>query len=265
MNILVGSPPVSLDADSPGYYKKKDQNNENIFFAGSQKTKKRNRNERRLSFKKGLNHNPETFKQFASLGLEPPASAATVEKTKMKLEEKLRSFEIQAADIKLKRLNKDSDEKCVNGDNSIEIPEIKVDDNETNGVNALDSDIESLHSNSEERKHNLKLDLKFTCIPEITIDNIAQSETIENPTDQSDNAIKGGDDSQDTQEEVETIETVQEPSNQLCDKTNSNLQGDIKTNSNVKGDLKPNSNLQVDLKSNVVPLKQSDDVLIVAP
>ena len=88
MQHFLGSPPTSIDADRPGYFKKKEES-ENIFFAGSKKSKKRNRNERRLSFKKGLFHNPETFKQFASLGLDPPSSIANSEEIIQKLRNKL--------------------------------------------------------------------------------------------------------------------------------------------------------------------------------
>ena len=104
---LSGSPPVSLDQDTPGFYKKKkEEDTGEIFFAGSgKKTKKRNRNERRLSFKKGLHHNPETFKQFSSLGLDPPSSLAAVEEVVARLQAKLSSLEMRAAETKLARLH----------------------------------------------------------------------------------------------------------------------------------------------------------------
>ena len=76
-----------------------------MFFAGTgKKTKKRNRNERRLSFRKGLTHNPETLRQFSSLGIEPPASILGVEEVITRLREKLSSLEMQAAETKLARL-----------------------------------------------------------------------------------------------------------------------------------------------------------------
>merc|ERR1712240_704533 len=69
---ISGSPPVSIDEDKPGFYKKKDDSE--IFFAGSRRKSKKCRSERRLSLKKGLNHNPEIFQQFSSLGLSAPSN-----------------------------------------------------------------------------------------------------------------------------------------------------------------------------------------------
>lgn len=101
---LSGSPPVSLDADKPGFYvKKKDENNE-IFFAGSKKKVKRPRSERRLSLKKGVTHNPETFVQFSSLGIAPPTSPAAVPDVSRQLRDKLQQLELRAAEVKLSRL-----------------------------------------------------------------------------------------------------------------------------------------------------------------
>ena len=103
-----------------------------MFFAGTgKKTKKRNRNERRLSFRKGLNHNPETLKQFSSLGIEPPASILGVEEVIGKLRDKLSSLEMQAAETKLARLKAHGipESQATNGvtDKAVEIPEITVD------------------------------------------------------------------------------------------------------------------------------------------
>ena len=97
---MYGSPPVSLDEDRPGFYKDKEEGSV-VFFAvtAGKKTKKRNSNERRLSFRKGLNHNPET-----SLGIDPPASILGVEEVISKLREKLSTLEMRAAEIKLARL-----------------------------------------------------------------------------------------------------------------------------------------------------------------
>ena len=122
--LLVGSPPVSIDEDKPGFYKKKDDSE--IFYAGSRRKSKKCRSERRLSLKKGLNHNPEIFQQFSSLGLSAPSNMATVGEVAMQLREKLNQLEIQAAEIKLARLNvahKDADE--VDG-KVVQVPEIKV-------------------------------------------------------------------------------------------------------------------------------------------
>jgi len=121
---ISGSPPVSIDEDKPGFYKKKDDSE--IFYAGSRRKNKKCRSERRLSLKKGLNHNPEIFQQFSSLGLSAPSNMATVGEVAMQLREKLNQLEIQAAEIKLARLNvahKDADE--VDG-KVVQVPEIKV-------------------------------------------------------------------------------------------------------------------------------------------
>ena len=175
---MSGSPPVSIDEDRPGYYKKKDESSE-IFFAGSnsKKVKKRNRNERRLSFRKGLNHNPETFKQFSSLGLDPPSSLAHVEEILFKLKDKLKSFEMQAAEIKLTRLGIHQ-ENNIDKNNTNEIPEIKINAEE----NIINSD-DALNKIDLDR-NKLKLDLKIVCIPEIKINNTLEIPEIKvNQTD----------------------------------------------------------------------------------
>merc|ERR1712062_495248 len=96
--------------------KKKEEGSE-VFFAGTgKKTKKRNRNERRLSFKKGLNHNPETLKQFSSLGIDPPASILGVEEVITKLREKLTTLEMRAEETKLARMNNNAITQIQNGE-----------------------------------------------------------------------------------------------------------------------------------------------------
>jgi len=120
---ISGSPPVSIDEDKPGFYKKKDDSE--IFFAGSRRKSKKCRSERRLSLKKGLNHNPEIFQQFSSLGLSAPSNISTVSEVATQLREKLNQLEIQAAEIKLARLNV-SHEHTDEVDVKVQVPEIKV-------------------------------------------------------------------------------------------------------------------------------------------
>jgi len=100
---ISGSPPVSIDADKPGFYKKKDDTE--IFFAGSRRKSKKGRAERRMSLKKGLNHNPDIFLQFSKLGLSAPSNIASLGEVARQLRERLNQLEIQAAEIKLARLN----------------------------------------------------------------------------------------------------------------------------------------------------------------
>jgi len=71
-----GSPPSSLDAWQPGFYRRK---NDQVFHAGAAtKKKKKQRSERKSSLRKVLAHNPETFQQFLSVGLQPPANVNDV-------------------------------------------------------------------------------------------------------------------------------------------------------------------------------------------
>ena len=169
------SPPVSLDADKPGFYKKKD---DDVFFAGAKKTKKRNRSERRLSFKKGLNHNPETFKQFASLGLEPPSSLAQIEETIVKLKEKLNTFELKAAEIKLARLGIHENGNHENNSNS-GVPDIVVNDGDLPKfvIDTIDEvDKNSISPTGSLKREHLKLDLNLTNIPQITVEDTQDDE-----------------------------------------------------------------------------------------
>ena len=95
---LNGTPPDSIDASQPGFYKKKDDVDP-VFFPGSKRKSKKGRGERKMSLKKGLSHCPETFQQFAKLKLSPPSSLQEVNtaveliKTKLKLFERLASEE----------------------------------------------------------------------------------------------------------------------------------------------------------------------------
>ena len=183
---MSGSPPVSLDEERPGFYKKKEEGSE-VFFAGTagKKTKKRNRNERRLSFRKGLNHNPETLKQFSSLGIEPPASILGVEEVITKLREKLSSLEMRAAEIKIARLttqdipaSQDTNGVTDKDREAGEIPEITVDRSCVAGAglrNADDSPPQVSVNGQTDRK-KLSLDLKFPCIPEIKVQTSPQAE-----------------------------------------------------------------------------------------
>jgi len=182
---LSGSPPISLDADKPGFYKKKDDNE--IFFAGSRKKGKKGRSERRMSLKKGLNHNPETFLQFSRLGLSPPSTMASVGEVTNQLREKLNQLEIQAAEIKLARLNvahEDTDE--VDGKTN-KIPVITVESNIENtgppifiiepstpnpedGVELPKVLIEP--ASAKLKRSGLTLDLECHVIPEISVSKI---------------------------------------------------------------------------------------------
>ena len=120
----LGSPPASIDEDKPGFYKKKEENE--IFFAGSRRKSKKGRSERRFSLKKGLNHNPEIFQQFSTLGLLAPSSMATVGEVAKQLREKLNQLEIQAAEIKLARLNVADEVTDEVDGRSMTVPEVKV-------------------------------------------------------------------------------------------------------------------------------------------
>ena len=180
---MSGSPPVSIDEDKPGFYKKKEEGGE-VFFAGTgKKTKKRNRNERRLSFRKGLNHNPETLRQFSSLGLEPPASILGVEEVITKLREKLSSLEMQAAETKLARLTapENPESQITNGGtdkvyDAAEIPEITVDKSCDTAVLRNLEDPPQVSVNGKTDRKKLSLDLKFPCIPEIKVQASTQVE-----------------------------------------------------------------------------------------
>ena len=183
---LSGSPPVSIDEDKPGFYKKKEEGGE-VFFAGTgKKTKKRNRNERRLSFRKGLTHNPETLRQFSSLGIEPPASILGVEEVITRLREKLSSLEMQAAETKLARLtaSENPESQNTNGvsdkvSDAAEIPEIKVDgscDPDNSAVLRNSEDPPQVSVNGQTDRKKLSLDLKFPCIPEIKVQTSPQLE-----------------------------------------------------------------------------------------
>lgn len=72
---LNGTPPGSLEAAVPGFYKKKDDE-EPVFFPGKKKAAKKGTRsgDRKLSVRKSLTHSPEIFSQFARLQLEPPAT-----------------------------------------------------------------------------------------------------------------------------------------------------------------------------------------------
>ena len=186
---MSGSPPVSIDEDRPGFYKKKEEGSE-VFFAGTagKKTKKRNRNERRLSFRKGLNHNPETLKQFSSLGIDPPASILGVEEVIIKLREKLSTLEMRAAEIKLARLTAHEIPASQNTNGVTdtereagEIPKITVDSGFAAGAilsNAEELPLVSVNGQTDRKK--LSLDLKFPCIPEIKVQSSPQDEAENN-------------------------------------------------------------------------------------
>jgi hypothetical protein len=82
---LNGTPPGSLEAAVPGFYKKK-EDEEPVFFPGSSKKKSskkggggRTAGDRRLSLRKSLSHSPEIFGQFARLSLAPPANLAELD------------------------------------------------------------------------------------------------------------------------------------------------------------------------------------------
>ena len=154
---MSGSPPASIDADKPGYFKKKDDTD--VFFVGSKKKNKKNRNERRPSFKKCLNHNRDTYLQFSSLGLEPPTSFVNIPEVIQQLRDKLNNLEIEAANIKIAR-SKASDE--VNNDAvpkvTIDVPEVVIRTPEQNE----DEDIKS-------NRQKLKLDLGLKTVPEIRV------------------------------------------------------------------------------------------------
>ena len=174
---LSGSPPVSLDQDAPGFYKKKkEEDTGEIFFAGSgKKTKKRNRNERRLSFKKGLHHNPETFKQFASLGLDPPSSLAGVEEVVARLREKLSSLEMRAAETKLARLQT-AETGEGDKDKDKDIPDVTLVDGDVNAaaevavVVSEEIEVKTTTAPPCVDRTQLTLDIKCLSIPEIRLD-----------------------------------------------------------------------------------------------
>ncbi len=84
---LNGTPPGSLEAAVPGFYKKK-EDDEPVFFPGSSKKKSSKKgggggrnagDHRRLSLRKSLSHSPEIFSQFARLSLAPPANLAELD------------------------------------------------------------------------------------------------------------------------------------------------------------------------------------------
>ena len=187
---MSGSPPVSLDEDRPGFYKKKEEGSE-VFFAGTagKKNKKRNRNERRLSFRKGLNHNPETLKQFSSLGIDPPASILGVEEVISKLREKLNTLEMRAADIKLARLtaheipaSQDTNGVTDTVRGAGDIPEITVDSGCATGdiLSNAEEQCRGVSVNGQTDRKKLSLDLKFPCIPEIKVQSSPQDEAENN-------------------------------------------------------------------------------------
>ena len=172
---LSGSPPVSLDQDTPGFYKKKkEEDTGEIFFAGSgKKTKKRNRNERRLSFKKGLHHNPETFKQFSSLGLDPPSSLAAVEEVVTRLRAKLSSLEMRAAETKLARLHTAETGEADKDKNSPDVTPADSDVNtaaEVAVVVAEEIEVKTTTAPPCVDRTQLTLDIKCPSIPEIRLD-----------------------------------------------------------------------------------------------
>ena len=172
---LSGSPPVSLDQDTPGFYKKKkEEDTGEIFFAGSgKKTKKRNRNERRLSFKKGLHHNPETFKQFSSLGLDPPSSLAAVEEVVARLQAKLSSLEMRAAETKLARLHTAETGEAGKDKGSPDVTPADSDVNtaaEVAVVVAEEIEVRTTTAPPCVDRTQLTLDIKCPSIPEIRLD-----------------------------------------------------------------------------------------------
>ena len=156
---LSGSPPASIEADKPGYFKKKEDCD--VFFAGSKKKTKKNRNERRPSFKKCLNHNRDTYLQFSSLGLEPPSSFLTIPDVIQKLRDKLVNFEMQAADIRIAR-NNDTDN--VNNvevtERTIELPEVVI---------KTPEEEEGEEDGTKSNRQKLKLDLGLKIVPEIRV------------------------------------------------------------------------------------------------
>ena len=96
--IYLGSPPISIEAEQPGYYKKKVDNED--FCVASKKKLQKGRLERRVSLKKSLHHNPEIFVQFSSLGLSAPTTLACSGEVTKKLREKLNELELKATEIK---------------------------------------------------------------------------------------------------------------------------------------------------------------------
>lgn len=177
---ISGSPPVSIDADKPGFYKKKDDTE--IFFAGSRKKNKKGRSERRMSLKKGLTHTTETFLQFASLDLVPPPSTASVGEVTKQLREKLNKLEVQAAEIKLARLNvaQDNTEGIVNKDPNIpEVdnsgPQIFIIEPGTpqpdpEAAAELPNFLVNAPSSTMFKRSGLTLDLKCHVIPELHVE-----------------------------------------------------------------------------------------------
>ena len=171
---MSGSPPDSIDADKPGYYKKKEDHD--VFFAGSKKKNKKNRNERRPSFKKCLNHNRETYLQFSSVGLEPPTSFFNIPEVILLLREKLQKFELQAAEIKAAR-NKGSDTA-----ESEEVPTITIEVPEVLQKTPAENDQED----TKVDRQKLKLDLGLKIVPEIRVNvdcEESQEQKVENNGD----------------------------------------------------------------------------------
>ena len=171
---MSGSPPDSIDADKPGYYKKKEDHD--VFFAGSKKKNKKNRNERRPSFKKCLNHNRETYLQFSSVGLEPPTSFFNIPEVILLLREKLQKFELQAAEIKAAR-NKGSDTA-----ESEEVPTITIEVPEVLQKTPAENDQEDTKID----RQKLKLDLGLKIVPEIRVNvdcEESQEQKVENNGD----------------------------------------------------------------------------------
>ena len=171
---MSGSPPDSIDADKPGYYKKKEDHD--VFFAGSKKKNKKNRNERRPSFKKCLNHNRETYLQFSSVGLEPPTSFFNIPEVIQLLREKLQKFELQAAEIKAAR-NKGSDTA-----ESEEVPTITIEVPEVLQKTPAENDQED----TKVDRQKLKLDLGLKIVPEIRVNvdcEESQEQKVENNGD----------------------------------------------------------------------------------
>eukprot|EP00092_Neocalanus_flemingeri_P023675 GFUD01025677.1.p1 GENE.GFUD01025677.1~~GFUD01025677.1.p1 ORF type:complete len:631 (+),score=206.98 GFUD01025677.1:45-1937(+) len=191
---LSGSPPISIDAEKPGFYKKKDDTE--MFFAGSRKKNKKCRSERRMSLKKGLTHNPEIFIQFSSLGLTPPPSMANVGEVMKQLREKLNLLEVQAAEIKLARLNVAHDDIVDVDGKTNNIPEIKVESKSSAPpifiIEPATPDPEVAlqlpkvlveHPPPKYKRNGLTLDLHCPVIPEIAVDNIHQDVTRYTPQD----------------------------------------------------------------------------------
>ena len=155
---MSGSPPDSIDAEKPGYYKKKEDHD--VFFAGSKKKTKKNRNERRPSFKKCLNHNRETYLQFSSVGVEPPTSFVNIPEVIQQLRDKLQKFELQAADIKAAR-NKEGDI----GAESEEVPSITIQAPEV----IQNTPAENHEEDTKTDRQKLTLDLGLKIVPEIRV------------------------------------------------------------------------------------------------